>query len=239
MEFANSQTLYANIVIEGGDERARDLVSALLLARAGVNSPAVINANEAASWNKSAPEKLASLIKIETNVLIVRDPEKLSAVAQESLYKFLLKRKLDAAGTDNQLNIITLSGSPLSSLAARGEFSRGLLNILQTEKIALPASSREEHARGDKLDTIDAKDSDPVLNDEESTCFIPGEEERHITEEADEPAGELNLGERIERLQKKCILTALQMANGRKDKAARLLNMNLRTFQRRCAKYGI
>ena len=57
---------------------------------------------------------------------------------------------------------------------------------------------------------------------------------------AEESGGDnVNLAQCIETAERGCIEKALQLSGGRKDRAAKLLGINLRTFHRRCARLGI
>lgn len=49
----------------------------------------------------------------------------------------------------------------------------------------------------------------------------------------------LNLEHYLERAERKCILEALNAADGRKDRAAVLLGLNIRTMHRKCKKLGV
>lgn len=49
----------------------------------------------------------------------------------------------------------------------------------------------------------------------------------------------LNLERYLERAERKCILEAINAADGRKDRAAQLLGLNIRTMHRKCKKLGL
>lgn len=72
------------------------------------------------------------------------------------------------------------------------------------------------------------------------TCelIIPGNDRAALAPLAPD-VNSYNLETCLENAERECLKRALATVNGRKDKAARLAGLSLRTFHRRCAKYEL
>lgn len=189
--------------------------------------------------------------EITEGLTVLDGVDKMSIESQEALAKILSETEKVYGATET---IVSLTPISLVELTARGKFSRALLKLLQTEKIVLPPYSAPSPLRnpdyfwGQPRDFEDGSDTAPPVGDDSNSPRA--ESESGLDNDAflpldagDEDPGaratDLDIEKSIENAERECILKALVLSHGRKDKAAELLHMNLRTFHRRCARLGI
>ncbi|MBD5607636.1 MAG: hypothetical protein HDQ93_02150 [Desulfovibrio sp.] len=197
-----------------------------------------------------------------TRTLIIEEPERLPLALQEKLATEFSRAKMELAsrGDKSDLKFLTISGVDISSLVDKGEFSPDLLDILQTKKIIIMPGrndARDDEAAPGESDgesafhnawSNNSKENDPAISSNNQRAANDSERDPEKTRYAQIEEGQferpddysdLDIEKSVEDAERKCIMKALRLSNGRKDRAAELLKMNLRTFHRRCARLGI
>lgn len=267
LSFICGNQLSVNTVIECASDKTREFLIDILraMSEGGASRLVYIDADFFAS--KSGAENLRTTLEKlvgGSKTLIISDPEKLPLDVQEDLAFELsrLKFALADGGERPDLKFLSISGADISSLADKGEFSSNLLDILQTKKIIMNTKPRSEaidnmtraslaadkksvcHGEGadysnenDLLSPL-SSNTQGRIGDSERDQALPEPPEDGQHERRDDYS-DLDIEKSIEDAERKCVLKALRLSNGRKDRAAKLLKMNLRTFHRRCARLGI
>lgn len=245
----NFSLLNVNFVIYGPDSISA-LLASLIIALGNVRNFLTLDLREVKPNDQQA--KLADLLNQSVlsagngGCLLLKNIHLLSPRLQNELATIIERGEIGdpVKGMGGRLNfqIISTTSQDLALMAQDGKFSIPLLKTIQNFIIDCHAPCKNirdgnastEQVRGLTLHALD--DSNHCVFEEVATDRTQEEDSGNNTDDA---AEDLNMEKWLEAAEKDCIMKALARTGNRKDKAAALLGMNLRTFHRRCLKLGL
>ena len=187
--------------------------------------------------------RVGDVVNVKVDVRFIAATNKdLAVLVKEGLFREDLYYRLNVVNVEmpplraRREDIPVLAKHFLQKFASNGQGIQGIspeaMRLL--EEYSWPGNVRELENAMERAVVLETGKWISAENLPES-CRLPSSEGTNLTL----PPGGIDLEKKVEEIERKMIASALTMAGGAKKEAARLLNMNLRQFRYKLAKYDI